>query len=264
MLSIGITTFKRRFDLLKNLINQIRSYDENINILITVNADNDEDVDEDYRSSLLEYLSTVKNTYPIFFPAFTGLSKMWNTLIVHSPTDHILILNDDINFENFEIIPLINAELAQKKGENDSEKDLLIINNSWSHFVISKQIAHNLKYFDERLIAFGEEDGDMFWRFIKTYKHSPSQITIEGISNIAEGRAVPASNIETVKLCGSERPIFNTEFIYNCKYKKAFWGIKGMFNHCSICKEKTSQQYPYEEFKWKNKQNIKKFTKIIK
>lgn len=263
MLSIGITTFKRRFDLLKNLTNQIRSFDENINILITINADNDEDFDEEYRKSLLEYLATVKNAYPVFFPSFTGLSKMWNTLILHSPTDHILILNDDIRFEDSNIIPAIKSEINKNKCKNDLKNDLIIINNSWSHFVISKQIAHKLKYFDERLIAFGEEDGDMFWRFIKTFDSSPNQIEIEGISNIAEGRDLVISNIETEKLCGSQRPIFNTKFIYEHKYKKSRWGIKGMFNYSSKCLSKTLQQYPYEKFKLNNKHNIKKFDKIL-
>ena len=263
MLSIGITTFKRRFDLLKDLINQIRSFDEDINILITINADNDEDFDEEYRKSVLEFLSTVKNTYPIFFPSFTGLSKMWNTLIVHSPTDHILILNDDIRFKNSQIIPSVRSVIINKKKVIDPAKELLIINNSWSHFVISKQIAHKLKYFDERLIAFGEEDGDMFWRFIKTFGSSPNQIEIEGISNIAEGRDLSISNIETTKLCGSERPVFNTKFIYEYKYKKSRWGIKGMFNYVSKCVSNTLQQYPYEKFKWDNKHNIKKFDNIV-
>jgi len=262
MLSIGITTFKRRFDLLKNLINQIRNFDNDIKILITINADNEEDFDEEYRKSLLEYLSTIKNAYPVFFPAFTSLSKMWNTLIIHSPTDHILILNDDIKFEDSQIIPLIEARIMQKNNE-DLKSDLLILNNSWSHFVISKQLAYKLKYFDERLIAFGEEDGDMFWRFEKTFKVKPKQISIGGISNIAEGCEISASNIETTKLCGSERPVFNKEFLYNYKYKKAFYGIKGMFDYKSKCINNTLQQYPYEKFKQDNKHNIRKFDNII-
>ncbi|OGU60049.1 MAG: hypothetical protein A2X64_07590 [Ignavibacteria bacterium GWF2_33_9] len=264
MLSIGITTFKRRLDLVKNLITQIRSFDENIDILITINADNEEAFDEKYRKSLLEFLTTVKNTYPIFFPSFTGLSKMWNTLIVHSPTDHILVLNDDIRFENSQIIPSIKSAITAIKQDIDPAKELLILNNSWSHFVISKQIAHKLKYFDERLIAFGEEDGDMYWRFINTFKAFPSQISIDGISNISEGRDICASNIETTMLCGTQRPIFNTKFIYDYKYKKSFLGIKGMFNYTSKCISKTVQQYPYEKFKRDNKHNIKNFKEITK
>ena len=64
MLSIGITTFKRRLELVKNLIKSIRSIDEDIEIIVTVNADYKQDFDENYRKNLCEFFAGVKNCYP--------------------------------------------------------------------------------------------------------------------------------------------------------------------------------------------------------
>jgi len=256
MLSIGITTFKRRFELLKSLVNSIKSFDENIEIIITINADYEQEFDENYRKSLCEFISSTKNCYPVFFPSFTSLSKMWNTLILHSTNEHILILNDDLIFDNENIIPEILNKISNKKNEIDSNVDLFTINNSWCHFVISKKMAYKLKYFDERLLAWGEEDGDMVWRFIKEFGEPPTNINIEGIRNLYEGYDIQPQNIDSEKACRAFRPKFNRHWAYKHKYKKSILGIKGMFDY--TCKRviKDEQQYPYEKFKWENKDKL--------
>lgn len=252
MLSIGITTFARRFDLLKRLIKDIRGIDKDIEIIVTINADYQKEFDEQYRSELCSFLSQVNNCFPIFFPSFTSLSKMWNTLIIHSSNEHILILNDDINFNNEQIIAEITNKISARKGKIDPYCDLFTINKSWSYFVISKEIAHKLKYFDERLLAFGEEDGDMVWRFIKEFGFKHENIEIDGLKNIGEGYEIRPANLNSQEACGAFRPIFNREQLYKRKYKKAFWGIKGMFDYKCIKILNDVQQYPYEEFKRAN------------
>ena len=39
MLTIGITTFKRRFELVESLIKKIKTFEPNIEIILTINAD---------------------------------------------------------------------------------------------------------------------------------------------------------------------------------------------------------------------------------
>ena len=64
----------------------------------------------------------------------------------------MLILNDDLN-----ITLLFRGEL----GKSLSYKSrLFIINRSWSHFVISKDIVKKVGWFEERLPGTGQEDGD--------------------------------------------------------------------------------------------------------
>jgi len=258
MLSIGITTFKRRLQLLKNLIKQIRHFDKFVDILVTVNGDNDAQFDESYRKDLLNFMAQTDNVFPIFFPSFSGLSKMWNTLIIHSPTEHILILNDDIILnEDSNIFPTI-SEVIQRE-------ELFVLNDSWAHFVISKKIAYLLKYFDERLLAFGEEDGDMVWRFIQMFGKPPPDVIVRGISNICEGYHISPTNIETCMVGRRQVPKFNRYFMFNHKYRftNNAEDIKGMFD--APCQKllQDVQQYPYEEFKEKNKWNIKKVDKTV-
>lgn len=96
-ISIGITTFEHRFDqYFVPLLSKIREYDNDTEIVVAVNGEHNRDFEEDYRKRILEFLSTQRNVYPVFFPRFRGLSKLWNTIIINATYDHILILNDDI------------------------------------------------------------------------------------------------------------------------------------------------------------------------
>jgi hypothetical protein len=125
---IGITTFKRRERLLRNLVGSIRQYTDRT-ILITVNPDYKTPLDPEYVKRILAFCSGFDNVLPTFFPAFTSLAKMWNTLIVNAATSSVLILNDDILLDDdvFAAIP--------------AEKELLLLNGGWSHFLISKRMA---------------------------------------------------------------------------------------------------------------------------
>jgi hypothetical protein len=91
--SIGITTFSKRFSYVETLVSQLRTY-TGADILISVNGDYNKNFNNEYRKKILSLCSNYDNIYPIFFPEQRGLSKLWNTLIVHSKTDWCLLLND--------------------------------------------------------------------------------------------------------------------------------------------------------------------------
>ena len=173
-------------------------------------------------------------------------------MILNSSNEFILVLNDDIELENQNIITLMEQELLGIKNNNNLESELFLINGSWSHFVASKKIIDELGYFDERLLAFGEEDGDMVWRYQNKYGKKIKAIKIDGITNIQEGYKIPHKNMQIEDVNKTRFvPRFNRNFIKE-KYHKCLWGIKGMFD----CRVKevipNLKQYPYEQFKREN------------
>ena len=103
-LTIGITTFSKRFDMLSKLIGQIRTYITDP-IVVVVNGEQQipggcsVNFDDNYRKKVLELCSSYNDVYPVFFIEMRGLSKLWNTIINTSITNDILLLNDDIEVE---------------------------------------------------------------------------------------------------------------------------------------------------------------------
>lgn len=236
-LSIGITTFRNRLSEVKKQITDIRSFDKNIDILLAINTNYGEKMPEEYRKNLLSFCAEQTNIYPLMFPKFTGLAKMWNNLIVHSSTTHIFLMNDDITYNN----PLAILEMRN----HIQTKDIFEVNWGFGTFVISKKLAHEVGYFDERLIAYGEEDGD----FMKRYGKEIEKIKIPGILNRIQNRLNHSydSNIETFIGDGGHKAQINKTIIEIKESEK--W--------------ENTQQYPYETFIENNYKNIGKVEKII-
>jgi hypothetical protein len=250
--SICITTFRERQEIVKDLITSIRSFTEEHDIILLINGNNEEKMDETYRKDILSFCASIKNCYPIVCPEFKSLSKLWNTGIIFSNTEYNLVLNDDTKIENsksFDII--LNAILNNKE-------QLFTINGTFSHFVITKTVLHNLNYFDERLIAFGEEDGDLVHSYILKYKKPVPSIYIEKFNN-THAYNLTSKNLE---IHTDNKPRFNRDFT-KIKYKEDPKGICGM-NPTPIKRIiSDKQQYPYEQFVKNNKHNIKQFQQIV-
>lgn len=256
MFTIGITTFRRRYDMVEKLISQIKSYKPDIEIILTVNADYHEKFDEEYRVKILNLCQMYNSIFPIIFPKFTGLSKMWNTIILNASSEYILVLNDDIELTN-DIFTKVEEYIVEVAKSNEMRRQIFTINHSFSHFVCSKDIIDQLGYFDERLLAFGEEDGDLTWRYIQAYQQSIDNIQVEGIQNQAEGYRIPHPNMEVMDVHGRRLvPKFNRHFIMEEKYKKSIWGIQGMFERKMKKQLEDEKQYPYERFKRENYERL--------
>lgn len=239
MITIGISTYQGRFQSLKKLVNTIRK-DLNNDIIISVNGMPDEQMNEQYRTELMKFCSQHHSVYLIMFPEMRALSKLWNEMIVHSRTEFIYILNDDVEFSNSDIINYIT--------EKTSEEQLFLCPaSSWSHFVISKTIAHVLGYFDERLLGIGEEDGDIEWRFLEMYGYKVKQFDFPGVFNKGEYD----NTNQKLDTHVNNKAKFNQQFIYLSKYCGDEKGIKGMFDFPMKHNSSTYPnliQYPYEEF----------------
>lgn len=241
-ITIGITTFEARFDqYFVPLLKRIREYTDN-EIVIAVNGENNRAFGEEYRSKLLKCIAEYENVYPIFFPRFRGLSKLWNSIAIHATHDHILMLNDDIMIESPNFMNDVCDSLSRNGGKT------FLINRSWSHFLINRDELDALGYFDERLLGIGEEDGDMTWRYIKQYGEAITSFKIKGFQNYAEEtvRSYKPVNVQTHS--GTKYSLFNRKFIHEEKYSQADEGIRGMFDTAVVMKDPGEHQYPYERF----------------
>jgi len=239
-LSIGITTFRNRLEEVCEQVDSIRSYNKTIPILLAVTTNYNETMPEDYRLGILSLCAKHPNIYPLMFPGYTGLAKMWNNIIVHSTTSHIFIMNDDISFKNPMAINEIIIQIQQK--------DVFKINGTFGTFVISKKMADTMGYFDERLIAYGEEDGDFMNRYYAKYGTKIEVIFIEHLTNRVQNMFKHSYDnaMDCMIAGGGYKPIVNFKIVQ--KKENDNWP--------------NEKQYPYEQFILDNYHNIGKFTEI--
>ncbi|MFC1513308.1 hypothetical protein ACFL5J_02560, partial [Thermodesulfobacteriota bacterium] len=142
------------------------------------------------------------------------------------------------------------------KALKDNNMRSFLINNSWSHFLISRKELEELGYFDERLLGIGEEDGDMTWRYISSYNTPPKSLKMKCVQNFAEEtmHAHTPTNIKS-RPC-SKYSEFNRDFMYSTKYCPTAKGIQGMFDTPMELVDPGPEQYPNEIFFRVNKNKI--------
>jgi len=243
--SIGITTFKRRESYLYSLIKSIRSQTD-ADILITINQDYKEPVDNSYMERVYRFVSDYDNIFIFAFPTFTSLSKMWNTIIVNSSTQINLILNDDVIICDGFFQSIQNIDVA----------DCIKINCTFGMFFLNKKCAIELNFFDERLLAYGEEDGDFTWRHESMYKREIPIMWNNLIQNVQEGYRTE-NRLNKIDLGHRLVPRFNRELVFKM-YQPSISGVSGMFGFQAIRSNflTDAKQYPYESFKDDNFQNL--------
>ena len=249
-ISIGIATFEKRFEAyFVPLLTKLRSFEVDAEIVVAINGEHRREFGEDYRRRMLAFLSTHQKTFPIFFPVFRSLSKLWNTILIHASNEIILMLNDDTLITDGKFMNKISSIL--KKNGNRS----FLINRSWSHFVARKEEIANLGYFDERLLGIGEEDGDMTWRYIREHGAPMISHTIKGFKNYAEDTM--AQQPENIAChANSKYSLFNRRFVHEKKYAPSAQGIKGMVDAPMEMKDEGPDQYPSERFYRENQDEL--------
>lgn len=241
--AIGITTYDHRFDkYFVKLVDSIRTFRPNVNIVVAINGNYNESFNEDYRSKILDYCSKNKFVFPVMFPEFRSLSKLWNTCLIHSPSDKVLMLNDDIS---------ILSERFFDELEKHANKTAFKINKSWSHYFIDRKIVNEVGWFDERLLGLGEEDGDFEFRYGTRYQRDFPSINISDVVNHVEHDGA-CKNMRTVF---SKYSAFNREFMFKHKYQLDIKNgtMHGIVRKPVICISPTPSQYLIESFFWANK-----------
>lgn len=247
--SIVITTFDKRFqEFLTPLIRNIKQERPDVEIVVTANGSCNVPFNESYRRALLEFLSTQSNCFPIVFPTFQSLAKMWNRGILTATQERVLVLNDDLNIpagSGHDFFDAFEKALPTEPGT-------FKINGSFSHYVISKQELIDVGFFDERLLGLGEEDGDFYWRYHERYGREIPSLSLPNIENICSDIADDGytKGIRTAAK-------FNRDFIKNVKYKDVLiGGYKGMFDKRVKKLVPDEKQYPYETFYRLNKDKV--------
>jgi glycosyltransferase involved in cell wall biosynthesis len=247
-LTIGITTFKHRYEkYFKPLIQQIKNYDPNIEIVVAINGEHQEQFDDKYRSDILKTISSFNNTYPIMFPQFRGLTKLWNSIIINSSNDYILMLNDDISITS----PLF---LNTVKTLIDQHQTSFKINSSWSHVVLKKEEVMEVGFFDERLLGIGEEDGFFEWKYYEKYTRNFSNAGINGITNWVDMSHNPTN---TKTIASGKYSALNNKIMYETIFTVSENGKQyGVCPAKLIYNEGSQKQYPYEGFYIDNNQYL--------
>jgi hypothetical protein len=245
---IGITTFSLRLDLVETLIRQIRGFGIQNRIILCINGEKNGKFDKEYRKKILNICLEYDEIYPIFFIETRGLSKMWNTILNHSVLDNIFMLNDDLDIQTDEVFNMVYDHIR-----SSSYFGLTKVNNTWSYFIVNKKYIDSIGYFDERLLGFGEEDGDMEYRSMVKSGKSIGVITSTGIYNI-----ISKIRHTHIRPGIDKYSYFNRDFIYNKKYKfgNSTSKIRGMFDLDCDPILQTPSVYPYESFFMINKNKL--------
>ena len=155
--SIGVVTYVSRYKkYFIPLIKQLTSVFPDKEIICTINGHPDTSLQIKYLKNVTAFLNQFPNVKYITYETHQPIAKCWNWLVLMSFSPAILILNDDIK-----VNLLFRKDFEKVFVEN---KDFFVINNSWSHFLISKNTIKKIGWFEERLLGSGDEDGDYIAR----------------------------------------------------------------------------------------------------
>ncbi len=187
---IVITTFEQRFEVFA--IPLISSLRKSISapIYVVINGNYGGPAKTESLMRLIDKISDFQDVYPIVFGHMQGCATLWNTGLRHSNCSKNFVFNDDITVDEQTI-----AGQMQIAVDMMLNHDLLTINNSWSHYLISNKCLEDIGPFDERFLGFGEEDGDYIRRVVKVSGQGPMNVLLPSFVNIIDQSRDP--NIAT-------------------------------------------------------------------
>lgn len=150
--SIGMVTYVARYNIFKkNFLNLYNNFPD-VPIVICVNGYYDKTRQGKYLIEIKNFLKKFDTVTVVAYEEPQALSKLWNQIIMNSKTEKFFIFNDDIEFSPFFRRDVLSSNVFQF--------DICTINNSWSHFLLSKSVVKKVGWFDERLFGVGGEDWD--------------------------------------------------------------------------------------------------------
>lgn len=153
-IQISITTYIDRYEShFKPLYLELSRIFPDINVHVAVNGFFDKDSQQQFLKKLHKELCIglrEGNTF-ILHDKAVGLTRLWNELINQGSCETILMLNDDLK-----IFPLFRSWLEKEAWGST----ITLINGTWSHFFISRNIIKQIGWFDENFHGIGFEDMD--------------------------------------------------------------------------------------------------------
>jgi predicted glycosyltransferase involved in capsule biosynthesis len=245
--SVAITTYHVRFnDWLKPLVLEIVKQRPEVEIILSVNGEHNIPFKEDYRKEMLEFIKPYPNIFPIFYPRFRSLTRMWNLGLQFASNEIVLMLEDDIYlkegfFDEYEEI------LKTGKGKQwlvDREVEKLVgmfkINDGYAAISCNRRVVDRLNWFDERFLGLGHEDGEFNRKYLDAtgfYMPNLEIKTVDTEAIIIENEPrLAGQRIETRFNRYNEYNAEMADFIYKTPY--------------------VSKQYPHEENYWDNKDKL--------
>jgi hypothetical protein len=246
--AIIITTFDARLDAYcLPLIRGIRASGVTLPIIVIVNgALPGQQMD---RSKFIQAVADEPRTFILSLRVMVGLSRLWNLGIQIASTDICIILNDDLLIDTKMIARDFDAlvSAAERSG-------LAVGNNSWSHFAISRTCISSVGWFEERLLGFGEEDGDYTIRFFEAFGQLPTDVSLSGFINVVaqDRQAIPAGR--------GKYSLQNQAFMLS---KFGFQADLDALTSPGIVERKLPEldAYPAEEFRWQNQATLLSLSK---
>lgn len=159
---IFITTFSKRITYVENLVESIREQSE-LDIFININGDYKKNIDPEYRNKILNLCLKYENVYPRFYNIFRSYGYMCNDFICNGGKIYNIITNDDVIIKNNFLKEFLNFIDTVNLSNT-----LIRVNNSFSTFCISRELARKNKFYDERYIGLGCEDSDFYHRLLRS------------------------------------------------------------------------------------------------
>ena len=243
--SVAITTFYKRFDLFCEIVDEIKKQRPNVEVIAVINGEYNKDFVEDFRLSVLEYCKKYRNLFPIFFPKFRSLTKLWNTAIQYSSNQTTLVLEDDITifpgfFDDYERVI-------------ETEDHCFMINAGYAAFSADRVKVDQANWFDERYLGLGCEDGHFSMAYSLVHY------------GVADYNNMKRINIPTLKNDYTLEQIGRVEERLSGQNKTQIWDNRySEFNRViddSLRAEiqnpfPKQKQYPFESFYWDNKDKL--------
>jgi len=250
--TIGIVTYVERFEKwFKPLLRTIKEQRPNIEVIVCINGEHKKSFNQEYRKKILNFLAEYDNVYPLMFTTHRSLSKLWNCLLINSSNDIVVRIDDDLTISSSSFWSQVESSILSNNYRSFK------INGSWSHTVLNRIEVEKVGWFDERFLGGGEEDGDFEWRYGSAFGREFTNIG--GFSLINHWNDVDYEKcLVNMKKCDGKRSSFNKDFVQK-KYKIDPGGESHgiIFDGKKIkCVQPTSNQYPYERFFWKNKEEL--------
>lgn len=201
--SIIISTFEKRFfDFTLPLLKSIRTSTD-IPIVVVINGNFIESRDGKTYQDFVIATQAHENVSIVTFRTFRGWASLLNAGILHSDSDISIVLNDDIYWN-----PSGFSLELEEVVRDVTEQRLILLNNSWSHFAITKECLKAIGFFDEHFLGIGEEDGDYAQRFRAHYGVDVPAKIIQGLLNF-----VDQSRDETVAVTNGKYSLFNSVYL---------------------------------------------------
>ena len=212
--SIGIVTYLGRYETyFQPFMRELVAIFPDREIVVFVNGHYDIVQQTAYLKKVTSFLGMFSNVRYVTHLEHQSLALGWNHLVWMSHHPRVLICNDDLRVD-----PVFRQHMERGLAEYP---DFFVINRSWSHFMIAKDIIRKVGWFDERFKGVGYEDGDYMVRMI-TAQCPLVSIPCAGVKNIVADQANAGWATQS-KVTRGKYSLINEDF-FRDKYESNFTG----------------------------------------